>query len=190
MVIVGGLLVADADLIPSAKTHQLRDALIKVLPSGLWVPGQQSDDLASSPRWRPPDLDLVSDLAPALRAAWREAVQPNHTDGAVALRVTVNSIKDAHRLSQQTISGIPLVPSVETLSKEFAWRWPLRVGLAQGAKAEEWLQELRSDQYYGSLFEAHILPTRDRQTKFDIVLRDQAANWPPVRFLSPATCRA
>jgi hypothetical protein len=57
-------------------------------------------------------------------------------------------------------------------------------GLAEGTKAEQWLEELRSDEYYGALFEAHLVPTRDRQTKFDIFLHDHAAKWPPVPFIS------
>jgi len=185
-----GLLTSEGYLTSSASQDQLRDRLRDVLTSSLWIPGRQTDDtvtglLARPPQWRPPDFELVEQFAPALRAAWQETIELEDVQDAAVLRVTVDSVENAAHLSGWTVSNIRLVPSVATPARVFRWRWPLRLGVAQGTKTDRWLDELRSDEHYGALFEAQVQPMLDRQSSVEIYFCDKTAEWLAAEFFNP-----
>lgn len=174
---------ATHDLSAGAARQLLRDALS---PSSLWIRwdlrGQLSEFRPSGIARRPARWVIPS--APGLRsagleAAWEEVLGSYRPPHPPLLRLTVPSLAAANRLAEiGEVSGIPIVALIEGPARPLTWHWPLRVAVADGPRAREWLDRLAdSSSYARGLFRTRILATADDELT-DILLVDLAQGRP------------
>ena len=195
LIVAAGLLEAtgelEAPLTLEAATARLRQLLS---PTALWWSGPMAPDdvevsaqrrLGAPPRWRAPREHLLASRADLLRDAWRAALPPADAGwGTPVLRLEVDRVEDAERLAALVGAGPYLiVPSVAARhDASFAWRWPMRIGVAAGPLGTRWRDALRQSPF-ASLYEVSVVDATT-DAPLDIVFVDAAV--PGAAF--EATC--
>jgi len=157
-------------------------------------------------RWRQPER-IDAQVADYIASLWPELMpHPEDPDAPRFLRVSVGDAESARVLLQlgpivpSRGSPIPdrdelinwtrdpgahlsiggclfVVPSLAGGYSRFRWRWPLRVGIFDGPRADRWLAELGEARHHGLIFDAELVNlTADwPDDYFDIVILDAAA---------------
>ena len=171
VVVAGGLLEGLGALAAGITVEQATEQLREVLsPAALSVRGgiygqplsELGNRLEPAPRWTQPAIAVDDALAEVLHQAWEAALADRHWPYPPVLRLTVSGTADADTLmSIARVGNILVVPCVARRARRFAWRWPLRVGIAAGPRARDWLDQLNATTYAGELFDARIVDGTD-----------------------------
>lgn len=179
--LAAGLLEAAGELQADLTVGEARDRLRSLLtPASLWVGGVASseDDQHRPALWVRPTVPIGATLATGLdRAIGRLTTEPASGKGAPILRVSVGDLADADRVADLASDDLLVAPAIIASVERFQWRWPLRVGVIAGPKAERWVQQLRRQRHADQLFEVRI-EDRDPGTTdpLDILLVDAKAS--------------
>ena len=160
LIVAAGLLEAaghlNDQLTVDAGAERLRDLLS---PAALWWSGPLPRSLpeepprrriGGAPRWLAPDPALVDKLSSTLLAAWRAALPPPKEGwGASVLRLEVPDAEAAQQLTKLGEVGPYLIAPYIARQRvfEFSWRWPMRIGIADGPRSDQWRRDLESSQY-------------------------------------------
>ncbi|MGH9181026.1 MAG: hypothetical protein ACRDY5_04855, partial [Acidimicrobiales bacterium] len=127
-----------------------------------------------------------------LERAWRSATRDHRPPDNPVLRITVAGVGPAGMLRDlSSVGPLRLVPLVDKPTGRFAWRWPLRIAVADGPRAMAWTDQLRSGTYVGQLYDIRILGEDDADpVELLIVDADEIPDDPghPVARPSQATC--
>jgi hypothetical protein len=152
-----------------AATERLRELLS---PAALWTPDtlppSRTDEpemplLGHVPRWQPPDAAIPDPLAGIVLSAWNAAVLPPQAGlGGPVLRLEVPDAEAAGRLAGLGKAGPYLIVPCITgrHAREFAWRWPMRIGVARGPAANRWNAELEVSRY-ASFYDVRVMEPDD-----------------------------
>lgn len=183
LTVAAGLLEANGGLDRDLSIEEATERLQALLtPVALWwsgplTPSQLSqstiDRMLELPRWRRPDPSLVDHLESTVLAAWNAAIPtPAQGWGAHVLRIEVEDASAAMELLALGTAGAYLiVPSVvDNQHSGFSWRWPMRIGIAEGPNDKQWLGELEQSPFK-ELYDARIVTPHDT-APLDIVFVD------------------
>lgn len=195
LVVAAGLLEGSGDLndhlTVEVATERLRELLS---PAALWVSGplpptqlaeQQRHWLGRVPSWRAPGRVMLDQLADIVLAAWDAALPPPRPSwGAPVLRLQVFDAEAAQQLAGLgTVGPYLIVPCIAgRRAHEFSWRWPLRIGVAEGPRRDQWRTELEGSPY-AFLYDVRLLGP-DGEEPVDIVFVDADA----ASIAHAATC--
>jgi hypothetical protein len=98
------------------------------------------------------------------------------------VRLTVPDLDAADELMAMDAPGpVRVVPLIAMPANRFGWRWPLRVGVLAGLRAEAWRERMTSSSHHGRLYEVVERPA-DRD--LDILVVDDEAVPPGTELLS------
>jgi hypothetical protein len=193
LIVAGGLLEAAGELrdglTVKVATGRLRDLLS---PASLWISAPLSstqlaesprDRLGRVPRWRAADSPLLDRLSDTVLAAWDAAlVPPPASWGTPVLRVLVSDAEAAQLLAGiGSVGSYLIVPCIAgRRALEFSWRWPMRIGIAQGPRSSLWCSNLESSPY-AALYDVRVLGPGD-EDPVDLLFVD--ADAAPVRHVA------
>lgn len=186
LIVAGGMLQAcgglDERLKLEAAIARLRELLS---PAALWRLDPASPSLLEAsmhlrfgqlPRWHAPDPDALDAVGRIVLAAWREALPTaDWSQGDPVLRLEVDTVEAVRRLAElRTVGRHLIAPSVlGRHAGRFSWRWPIRIGIAEGPHRDRWRRALERSPY-GSLYDLQAVEA-DPAQPLDIVFVDADA---------------
>lgn len=194
VMLAGGLLEANGGLNSDLSVDEAYARLRLLLtPAVLWRPNtfapfQDSsfarDGLRQLPRWRLPKMAVLTKMHDHISAAWKAAAPAPSEHGAQdILRIEVENPASAQQLmGLGPICNYLVVASIrDTKHSGFAWRWPLRVGVAKGPRGLKLFEELQNSKLK-NLYDARLIGP-DASSPFDVAFVDAEEE-----FNGTATC--